>query len=159
MSAGCRSVVGLRLCETQHESERSFRGVPSCPSWSKKKIWGQLQQFLINHEGHEEHEEGFNGTKNLGREMKRSRFLKGCLLAGFVFFAVSCVHAGDRRAGPLDQSDALLPASESSGLPVLDVPERVYDFGEHKGEGVIDHDFRVINSGTGVLRIVKLLPS
>jgi hypothetical protein len=99
------------------------------------------------------------GAENLGREMKRSRFLKGCMLAGFVFFAVSCVHAGDRRAGPPDQSDALLLASESSGLPVLEVPERVYDFGEHKGEGVIDHDFRLINSGTGVLRIVKLLPS
>jgi hypothetical protein len=46
----------------------------------------------------------------------------------------------------------------TTGTPVVEIPETIFDFGEVKDGNDYVHAFMIRNTGTGVLEIKKVLP-
>ena len=50
-------------------------------------------------------------------------------------------------------------ASTADGGPEAQVLENEFDFGEMTEDGTYVHEFRIINSGTGVLELTRVMPA
>jgi hypothetical protein len=54
---------------------------------------------------------------------------------------------------------AALVAMVDDGGPEAQVLENEFDFGEMTEDGTYVHEFRIINSGTGVLELTRVMPA
>ena len=77
-----------------------------------------------------------------------------CISILALCLCLGCAHK-EKEVGA---RSADLAASMSGGTPVLELTEIAFDFGSLKDDGEYVHDFKVKNSGNGVLQIKKVLP-
>jgi len=83
------------------------------------------------------------------------------LVAGsaVLFFLLGCAYpTASSYAGP-NQNESPQVDSASQGQPSMEIPDRIYDIGDVKGQRKVEHDFRVLNHGEGILLIKKIMPS
>lgn len=84
------------------------------------------------------------------------QFLRQCFWVAVLCLFLSCSHSPERTATAPQQK--LTDSGTAQGTPTVEVVETSFDFGELKEDEDYVHDFKVKNTGNGVLEIKKVLP-
>jgi hypothetical protein len=91
------------------------------------------------------------------------------LIAWFFLVPLGCAHTSDSPGSmPKHQETAAAQTSgtpapeittaQANGTPAVEVSETTFDFGVVREGNDYLHDFKIRNTGTGVLQIKKILP-
>lgn len=78
-----------------------------------------------------------------------------CIIA--VCFLIGCASTSDREGQVATQAPTAAQLAQG-GTPVAELPELGIDFGAVNPDSNLTHDFKVKNTGDGVLVIKKVLP-
>jgi hypothetical protein len=90
------------------------------------------------------------------------------LVVLFSLFFLGCAHVPENTGGtsksqetPKAQTSGAqqeVAVGQTTGPPVVEIPETLFDFGRVSEGNDYVHAFKIVNTGTGVLEIRKILP-